>query len=264
MQNPVRASVSPVRSSRKGDSRPLRRIAGFTLIELLVVIGIIALLIAILLPALQRARQEAVKVSCAANLRQWGNSLNAFAQDYNTRFPTHNPWHLLTHPRYSGDDYNFDIFLEDYLVEIDVTAMEEWENLVTHCPTSSQWGRRDELASGNILLGYNYLPQNAGNWMDNSHAGNGWTDKTRFGGPYELAPIMMDTWFTQDDSIWGWSSENPTANHLSSREKEVVAGGNFLHEDASVKWHQGEEIELGATQGNREWFYKIPVPGLID
>jgi len=65
-------------------SRP--RHAGFTLIELLVVISIIALLIAILLPALAAARGTAQKAACLSNLRQLGIGSAAYHADYDGDF----------------------------------------------------------------------------------------------------------------------------------------------------------------------------------
>jgi prepilin-type N-terminal cleavage/methylation domain-containing protein/prepilin-type processing-associated H-X9-DG protein len=59
--------------------RPTPR--AFTLVELLVVIGIIALLISILLPALNKARQHAVTAACLSNLHQMGISLMMYQQD---------------------------------------------------------------------------------------------------------------------------------------------------------------------------------------
>ena len=57
----------------------MRRKRAFTLIELLIVVGIAALLIALLVPAVAVARSGARQVQCAANLRQWGAAMQAYA-----------------------------------------------------------------------------------------------------------------------------------------------------------------------------------------
>jgi prepilin-type N-terminal cleavage/methylation domain-containing protein len=69
---------------------------GFTLVELLVVIGIIALLVAILLPSLGRAREQARQTACLSNLRQLGMMYQLYANDNHDQIPlgydTGEPW----------------------------------------------------------------------------------------------------------------------------------------------------------------------------
>ena len=61
--------------------------AGFTLIELLVVVAIIAVLISILLPSLAKAKRQAIRTKCAANLRSWGTGIYAYSSEYGGQIP---------------------------------------------------------------------------------------------------------------------------------------------------------------------------------
>ncbi|MDT8302883.1 MAG: type II secretion system protein [Sedimentisphaerales bacterium] len=65
----------------------MRKLKAFTLIELLVVISITALLIAILIPALQKVRKQARSVICCAHLKQWGTILALYVQENDGRLP---------------------------------------------------------------------------------------------------------------------------------------------------------------------------------
>ena len=65
----------------------MRKRSGFTLIEVLLVIAVIALLMAVLLPSLQRARRQAKSVVCQSNLKQWTTIFSAYISNNESMLP---------------------------------------------------------------------------------------------------------------------------------------------------------------------------------
>lgn len=126
---------------------------GFTLVELLVVIGIIALLISILLPSLNRAREAARTAACLSNLRQMGLAAQMYANDYKGYLTPSRGYGALPEYNCSGPQ-NWPSYLTGYLDpgkgvrnDVKTLTLDEqfkynaiWKKLV--CPTANN----DQLA----------------------------------------------------------------------------------------------------------------------
>ena len=115
--------------------QPTNSRGGFTLIELLVVIGIIALLISILLPTLNRARQSANALYCLSNERQIGTLINLYANRFDGRLPIFtwrfrptNGTTVLTSPATVDGETYFGTLIRGMLGESDFTAGSNTDN----------------------------------------------------------------------------------------------------------------------------------------
>jgi prepilin-type N-terminal cleavage/methylation domain-containing protein len=151
---------------------------GFTLIELLVVIAIIGMLIALLLPAIQVAREAARKMQCSNNMKQWSLSLHNYHDAYNKLPLGCNPCHSTnSDPARRRFSVNYVLlpFMEQQGIFDDIkrTADVPWGNIpaltessvpIFNCP-SNRWngktmGSWDGVpgsiwgSSGNIMISY--------------------------------------------------------------------------------------------------------------
>jgi len=107
----------------------LRRDA-FTLIELLVVIAIIALLMAILMPVLSKAKDQSRTIGCRSNLKQYGIGLRMYLDDYDHDFPDAWTWLKSESHDYVRKGEEPDGVFWPYLKDLDVHMCPKFSSLV--------------------------------------------------------------------------------------------------------------------------------------
>ena len=107
--------IKPSCKSRRTASQSARD--GFTLIELLVVVAIIALLVAILLPSLSRARDQAKAVVCMTQLKQMGVAFLMYVEEWDGKMPLHRRGNPQNPGDSAADTGKWSAYLRPYLID---------------------------------------------------------------------------------------------------------------------------------------------------
>lgn len=234
----------------------MARETGFTLIELLVSISIIALLIAILLPALSNARAAALGVQCASNQRQVGLAANMYLTDWHGRWPGY--WGASSG---QGSNLNFwnDRLYRDYMPNqegmgcptVEATRREvrtthsaafygrvEWNYYATYGARANRRGARNYPNGDNF---FSVWDQDATNWSPLDRKVNAASDYWMF-----------------FDSAFGDQPLRVQLNRQSSLLSANYLGSNVQHTAVTLRHLDGANITFADGHVERAGREQVP------
>ena len=242
---------------------------GFTLIELLVVISIIAVLLSILMPALQSVKRRTQRIVCASNLRQMGLTAILYAQDYDDKFPYRNEYapqdafcywtttSVQGDPR-SDQRWFWDGYLDGYIhEELGIASPRDRAPKVMYCPSTRKitplayeksWPYKYAFGStDSYQTSYDYCNMGA---IGNVSGVSWWISRapmpTKLSGKGN-APLFCDIVLYRDDAYGQYFR---VANHFKTgaaewiyKDDQTPEGGNSVCVDGSSRWYNFKDME---------------------
>jgi len=253
---------SPVRSNSRASAhaeRPVgskRQAVGFTLIELLVVVAIIALLVTMLLPNLQRAREGARTVTCRANIRGIATALQMYGQTNRDRPPVIG---TLPRPRAQGGLSDKEVYYKRFWsgVLIDQGFM---DLDITHCPNPRGFtGFRGLEFEPSHYANDVLKPQPVPPPPSDFYGGPDFVSRTSPGYDYSMAYTLLGKPSDWSNAGTRRGSKTPSLTNAAIPEKCVLAmEWNFGRDVAEqhTTWNHGDAFgcaSMGGMTGKPDW-----------
>jgi len=206
------------------------RVRAFTLVELLVVIAVIAILLALLLPAMQNSRKTAVRVVCLSQLRQLMVATMAYTADNNATYPWRNPSSGYPHQMKRTTNLRYNLyppFVKPYL----------GGNTLLFCPAMGGPGTNAPDAEVEWVSRQYYVwPYPGGFWASGVPQPVGQDKAYNLNG---RNPIWACQAMAKLNWGWGYQSHGNLGYSLAAPK-----GFNSAQSDGSARWVKWEEAEV--------------------